>query len=70
MRVEVRGKRARHAGNADVPGDMPRQFALGQTEIAERARNGAAEMIRCQQERRATLRVLLHDRRRIFSAEE
>ena len=70
MRIKVHSQRARHAGNADVPGDMPRQFALGQTEIAELARDSPAEMIGSQQERRASLRVLLHDRCRIVFTEE
>ena len=41
MRVEMLRQRLGDAGNADVPGDMARQFALGQAEVAERARESA-----------------------------
>src|SRR6202035_4950575 len=53
MRAEMSGQRLRDAGDADVPGDVTRQLAFRQAEIAEPARDRLAIMIRCQQERRA-----------------
>src|SRR6202048_1100341 len=38
MRVQMFRQRIRDAGNAGIPGDMPRQLACRQAEIAEDAR--------------------------------
>ena len=70
MRVEMIRELLRDAGNADVPGDVARQLAFGQAEIAERLRQQPAVMIRRQQERRTAGRILLEHRRNIFSAQE
>src|SRR5436305_10517896 len=37
MRIELFGERVRYAGNADIPGDVPRQLAFRQTEMPEDA---------------------------------
>ena len=41
MRVEMFRERVGDAGNADIPGDVPRQFAQPEPEIAEHARDAA-----------------------------
>ena len=70
MGVEMFRERLRDAGNADVPGDVPHQFALGQAEIAEHARDQPSVMVAGQQERRASAGVEFADRRNIFGLEE
>ena len=70
MGVELLRERLGDAGNADVPGDVARQLALGQAEIAERARNQPAVMVAGQQERRASAGIKFADRRNIFGAQE
>ncbi len=70
MRIEMIRQRFRDAGNADVPGDVPYQFALGQAESAELFRQQPAVMIRRQQERRTAGRIPLENRRNIFRAQE
>ena len=70
MRVEMLRQRLGDAGNADIPGDMPRQFALGQAEIAEHARNQPAVMVAGEQERRAPRGIIFADRGNIFGSEE
>ena len=70
MRVELLRQRLGDAGDADIPGDVAGQFARGQAEIAERARDQAAVMVRGQQERRAALRILFENRRNFILAEE
>ena len=70
MRVDLLRQRLGDAGNADVPGDVARQFAGRHAEIAERARDQAAVMIRRQQERRASLRILFENRRNFIFSEE
>src|ERR1700730_9347571 len=70
MRVEMFRQRLGDAGNADIPGDMPRQLGCRQPEIAERARDLPAVMIRCQQERRAALGIIFMNRRNIFPTKE
>ena len=70
MGVEMFRQRLRDAGNADVPGDVPHQFALGQAEIAEHARDQPAVMVAGQQERRASAGIVFADRRNIFGPEE
>ena len=62
MRVEMFRQHFGDPGNADVPGDVPRQFALRQPEIAEHARDQAAVMVTGQQERRASLIIIFADR--------
>ena len=70
MRIELLCERLGHAGNADVPGDMPRQFVFRQAEIAEHARDQPAVMIASQQERRGSGRVIFVNRRNIPLAKE
>ena len=62
MRVEMLRQHLGDAGNADVPGDVPRQFALGQAEIAEHARDQPAVMVAGQQERRASRIIIFAHR--------
>ena len=70
MRIEMFRQRLRDAGNADVPGDVPRQFALRQAEIAELARNQSAVMVAGEQKRRASRLAIFADRWNIFRAQE
>ena len=70
MRVQMLRQRVGDAGNADIPGDMPRQLARRQPEIAEHARDQPAVMIAGQQERRASGGIIFENRRNIFAAEE
>ena len=70
MRVELLRQRIRHAGNADIPGDMPRQLALREPEIAETARDQPAVVVASQKERRAPGRVNFQNRRKILLIEQ
>jgi hypothetical protein len=58
------------AGDAGIPGDVPRQFAGRQPEIAEPARDQASVMIRGQQEWRAAFGINFVNRRNIFVTKE
>lgn len=58
------------AGDADVPGDVPRQLALGDAEIAERARQDPPVVIRGEQEGRLTAGVDFMDRINLALAEQ
>ena len=66
MGVEMLRERLRDAGNADVPGDVAHQLALGQAEIAENARDQPAVMVAGQQEGRASAGIEFADRRNLF----
>ena len=68
--VEVFRQRVGDAGDADIPGDMPLEFAGRQAEIAKRAGNDAAVMVGCQQERRGRFGVVLQDRCNIILNKE
>jgi len=70
MRIEVPGKCVSDAGNADVPGDVPRQLAFRQSEIAEHTRDQPAVVIAGQQERRRSGRINFVNRRNIPLAQE
>ena len=70
MGVEMFRERLRDAGNADVPGDMARQFALRQAEVAEPVRNESSIMVAREQKRRAAGGVKFAHRRNIFGPEE
>ena len=70
MRVEILRQRIGNPGNADIPGDMPRQLICRKTEIAEPARDGPSVMIRGQKERRAARHIILMNRRNIFPTKE
>src|ERR1700710_23779 len=70
MRVELVRQLFRDAGDADVPGDVTYQLALGQTEIAEPARNQSAVMITGEKERRSPRGVILADRGNIFGSQK
>ena len=70
MRVECARYGFGDAGNADVPADVPAQFALGQAEIAERGWQQPAVMIAGEQERRAAVRIEFEHRRNLRDAEE
>ena len=63
----MRAKRVGHplgnAGDADVPRDVPRQFTLGQAEIAERIGDRAAVVVSGQEKRRAACGIALDDGR-------
>ena len=56
VRVEFVGHEAHHRLDADIPGDVPAQFAFRHAEIAERARDAPSGMVADQQERRGALR--------------
>src|ERR1700722_12780871 len=51
MGIELFRQRVGDAGDADVPGDMPRQLAGRQPEIAEGTRDQPAVMVAGQEER-------------------
>ena len=70
MRVELFRQLFRDAGNADVPGDVPRQLALGQSEIAQHARNQPAVVIASEKERRPSRGIVLADRGNIFGSQK
>ena len=70
VRIQPLGQRPCDAGYADIEGDVSRQLALGETEVAEAFGDRAAEMIRCQKERRGPVRVLPYDRRSIGAAQK
>ena len=68
MRVHLVGEPLGDAGNADVPGDVARQFTLGQSEITQHARDRPSVMVTGEQKRRAAGCVIFADRRNIFGA--
>ena len=70
MRVETFRQRVGDAGDADIPGDMPLEFARRQAEIDERARDDSPVMVACQQEWRAPGRMILEHRRNIPAIQE
>lgn len=70
MRIQHLRQPLGNAGDADVPGDVPRQFALGDAEIAERTRQDVAVMVRCEQERRCALCIHLMHWWNIASSQE
>ena len=70
MGAEMIGQRFGDAGNADVPGDVAHQFALGQSEIAEHPRNQLAVMITSEQKRRPPRGIIFMDRRNLRAAKE
>ena len=70
MHVHFTGKPGRDLGNADVPCDVPLQFAGMDAEIAERAGDQAAIMIAGEEERRAAAGIFLKDRRNFVVLKE
>ena len=66
----MRRERLGDAGNADVPADVAHQFALGQAEIVENARNQPAVVVAREQKRRTARRIEFADRGNIFGLEE
>ncbi len=67
LRDQMRTERVRTSlgdtGNPDIPGDMPREFAVGQAEIAKRIRDQSPVVIAGQQEGRGAGGVALDDGR-------
>src|SRR5262249_22777594 len=70
MCIEMIRELLRDAGDADVPADVPRKFALAHAEIAELLRQQPAVMVRCQQERRTAGGIPLEPRRDVGVAEQ
>jgi hypothetical protein len=70
MRVKLSRKRLRDTGDADILGDMPRQLAFRQPEIAENFRNEPAVMVAGEEIRRAPPRIIFQHRRNISGSEE
>ena len=70
MGVEKFRKPLGNAGNADVPGDMPRQLAFAQAEIAEGFGYQRPVVITKEQKRRAPCGVIFLHRRRIFTSKK
>src|ERR1700744_5585693 len=74
LRDQMRAEHGREPlgdpGDADVPGDVPYELALGPAEIAEPFGDQAAIMIAGKQERRVSARVLLEYRRYVVNAEK
>jgi hypothetical protein len=68
--VELFRQRIGHAGDADIPGDVPGELGFRQPEVAEPARQHPAVMIAGQKERRAAGGIILVNRRCVLASEQ
>jgi hypothetical protein len=70
MRIEHVCHPLGDTGNADVPGDVPRQLVFRNAEIAECARQNPSVVIRGEQEGRCACRIHLMHWRNVTLAEQ
>ena len=61
--IQPVGQVAADAGNADIPGDVPRAVGLAKSEIVQPARNAPPGMVANEQERRGAGRPLFDNGR-------
>lgn len=70
MCIQQLGEPLGDAGDADVPGDVPRHLACRDAEVAERTRQHPTVMIRDEQEGRLSFRIHLMHGRNVTLAEQ
>jgi hypothetical protein len=70
MRVHLVRELFGDAGNADVPGDVAGELALGHAEIAERTRNDSPVVIAGEEEGRGARLVKFEHRRNVCLRQE